>query len=121
MRVLRGPWSPTVTQHVAGAPTTDVYGNEVAVFTDKRLPVIAEYPSSSTAAVAASKEGDTPATGQVVTADRVLIVDPFVTISEYDEVTASDGLRYKVAGAPSRFKNPWTGTAVTEVHLRRIS
>lgn len=112
MRVLRAPWSPTVTHHVSGDPTTDVYGNEVDAFTDKRLPVLAEFPGNA-------GEQDNPA-GDVVTADRVLLVDPFVVVSTQDEFTCSDAKRYKVDSVAD-YRNPWTGTAITQVGLRRVS
>ena len=47
--------------------------------------------------------------------------DPSLTVTAQDEWTASDDLRYRVEGQPMRYRNPMTGTAVTQVNLRRIT
>lgn len=111
--ITPGPFAPTVTQWVAGTPTTDAKHNEVASFTSRRVKVLAEFPGNAF-------EQDNAA-GDLVTADRVLLVDPSRVVSELDEFTLSDGLRYRVEGAPGRYRSPFTGTAVTQVNLRRIS
>jgi len=108
-----GPFAPTVTQWVAGTPTTDVYGDEVPTFTARSIRVLAEFPGNA-------METDNAA-GDLVTADRVLILPTTVPASEYDEWTLSDGLRYRAQGAPGRYRSPFTGTAVTQVNLRRIT
>lgn len=113
MTISPGPFAPTVTQHVAGTPTTDVYNDEVDAFSDRSVIALAEYPGNSL-------ETDTAA-GDTLLADLVLLVPADLTVSRLDEWTASDGLRYRVQGQPGRYRNPMTGTAVTQVNLRRIS
>src|SRR3954467_4563748 len=108
-----GPFAPTVTQHVAGAPTTDAYGNQAPAFTSRTIRALAEYPGNPFEEDNASRD--------LVMADRVLLLTPTVAVSELDEFTLTDGLRYRANGAPARYKNPMTGTAVTQVNLRRIS
>lgn len=101
-----GPFAPFVTQHPYDSMTD---GFSV----DRAVRVVAQYPASPL-------EQDNPA-GDVVTADLTLLVTPDVVVSEYDEWTAADGVRYKVDGAPGRFLNPHTGAAITRVNLRRIT
>lgn len=108
-----GTAAPTVTQWVAGTPSTDAYGNEVPTFTKRTVRVLAEFPGESA-------EADRPG-GDRVTADLVLLVTSATSVSALDEWTASDGLRYRVDGQPFRYRHPFTGTAVTQVNLRRIS
>ena len=109
-----GAFAPTVTQHVLnGTVTTDRYQNKTYGFDDTTLQVIAEYPGDT-------EEIDTRGR-DTVTADLVLLVPAEVECSADDEWTASDGNRYRAAGEPSRYVNPHSGTAVTQVRLRRIS
>lgn len=119
MTIAPGPFAPTVTQWVAGTPTTDTHGDEVPAFTSRSVRVLAEYPAGS-GDQPASTEVDN-ATGHVVTAAVVLLLEPSTTVSAKDEWTATDGVRYRTLGAPGRFLSPFTGTAVTQVNLRRIS
>ena len=113
MIVTPGPYAPTVTQWVAGTPTTDVYGDEVAAYASRSVKVLAEYPT-------VSLEADN-ASGDVITADRTLLLQAPTSVSELDEFTLTDGLRYRVNGAPARYRHPATGTQVTQVSLRRIT
>lgn len=108
-----GPFAPQVTQHKSDTPTEDAYGNEVPAFTSRVIRVLAEYPT-------AALESDNPG-GDVITADRTLLVPDSVTVSELDEFTISDGLRYRVDGAPAVYRHPTTGTSMTRVNLRRIT
>jgi hypothetical protein len=109
-----GPFAPTVTQHVPGTPTEDAHHNQIpGTPTDRQVTALAEFPGNQF-------ESDN-ATGDLITADRVLLVTPDVVVSEYDEWTLTDGLRYRANGAPARYVNPMTGTAVTQVNLRRIT
>lgn len=110
---MPGPFAPTVTQWVAGTPSTDSHGNEVSAFTSRPVRVLAEFPGNAL-------ETD-DAAGDLVTADRVILLDPATSASEYDEWTLSDGIRYRAQGAPGRYRSPFTGSAVTQVNLRRIS
>ena len=113
MIVTPGPYAPTVTQHVAGEPTEDSHHNEVPAFTDRAVVAVAEWSPSST-------ETDN-AGGDEVVADLILVVTESTAASEYDEWTATDGLRYRVNGQPKRFHNPFDNTAVTQINLRRIT
>lgn len=114
-----GAFAPTVTQWVAGAPSSDAYGNEVPTFTSRTIRVLAEYPAGS-GNQASSSERDNGA-GDLLSTDRGLLLTPDTAVSELDEFTISDGLRYRVNGAPALYRSPFTGTAVTQVNLRRIS
>lgn len=107
-----GPFAPTATQWVAGTPTEDAYGNEIPSFTRRSVRVLAQYPGDSV-------EQDTRA-GDEVTADLVLLVPSTVTVSALDEWTVNS-VRYKGSGEPGRYRHPFTGTAVTQVNLRRIT
>lgn len=111
--ITPGPFAPKVTQWVAGTPTTDAYGNEVPAFTSRVIRVLAVYPGTAL-------EADSAA-GDVVTADQVVLVDPAVAVSTLDEFTLPNGKRYKVAGDVGAYSSPFTGSAVTQVNLRRIS
>lgn len=113
MEITPGPFAPVVIQHTPTAGTPDRYGNASTTWADIRRTVIAEYPGNS-------METDTAAENTVL-ADLVLLVDPSLTVTAQDEWTASDGLRYRVEGQPMRYRNPLTGTAVTQVNLRRIT
>lgn len=114
MRPPIGAYAPTVTQHVPNTTvTTDRYQNKTTGFDDTELQVIAEYPGNS---VEVDNRGS-----DTVMADLVLLVPAEVAVSAKDEWTASDGLRYRCDGQPSAYLNPHTGTAVTQVNLRRIS
>lgn len=106
MRVTPGPYAPTVTRYPYDVDT-DSNGSGVQV------QVVAEYPGNA-------MEQDN-ASGDVVTADLVLLLSPETPCSEYDEWLATDGLRYQAQGAPYRYLNPMTGTAITQVNLRRIT
>jgi hypothetical protein len=110
---LPGPFAPTVTQWVKTGTTTDAKNNKVPVFTARSIRALAEFPGNAL-------EADNAA-GDLVTADRVLLVAPATAVSEYDEFTLTDGIRYRVSGAPGRYRSPFTGTAVTQVNLRRIT
>lgn len=114
-----GPFAPSVTQWVAGTPTGDTHGDEVPAFTSRLIRVLAEYPAGS-GNQPASTERDA-ATGDVVTADLVLLLDPSTATSAKDEWTATDGKRYRTIGEPGRYLSPFTGTAITQVNLRRIT
>lgn len=103
----------SVTQWVSGTPTADAYGDEVDAFTSRRVTPLAEYPGNAL-------ETDNATRDQVI-ADAVLLVRPTVTVKATDEFTLSDGDRYKVLGKPGRYVSPFTGTAVTQVNLRRIT
>jgi hypothetical protein len=107
-----GPYAPLVTQWVAGDPVADVENNQVRPFTSRVIRVLAEYPGNAL-------EVDN-ASGDLVTADRVLLVDSAVGVSDYDQFTVSDGRRYKVS-AVLPYRNPNTGTSLTQVNLRRIT
>jgi hypothetical protein len=111
--ITPGPFAPTVTQHVPTASTTDRYGNPTTTWTDKAQVVLAQFPGNS-------MEDDTAAANTVI-ADLVLLVAPTVAVTSQDEWTASDGLRYRTEGQPERYKHPMTGTAITQVNLRRIT
>ena len=113
MRPPLGAWAPKVTQHVASGSTSDRYGNKVASFTSTTRSVFAEFPGNSL-------ETDSSAS-DVVTADVVLLVPAELAVADTDEWTCSDGLRYRVNGRPARYRHPHTGTAITQVNLRRIS
>lgn len=106
-------FAPTVTQHVFGTPTTDADGDEVPVFVDRSVRALAVGPGNPI-------ENDVTAS-DFVTGDQELYLDPTVAASEYDEWTLPDGLRYRALGAPSRYRSPFTGSAVTQVNLRRIT
>lgn len=110
--ITRGPYAPKVTQWVSGTPTTDSHGNEVPAFTTKTVPALAVFPGNSL-------ETDNPA-GDVTMSDYVVLLDPSRAVSERDEFTIGN-LRYRVNGAPGRYLSPFTGTAVTQVNLRRIT
>lgn len=107
------PFSATVTQWVAGTPTEDTHHNELPTFAARSVKALAEFPGNAL-------ESDNAA-GDRVTADRVLLLSPSTVASEYDEWTLTDGLRYRALGAPGRYRSPFTGTAVTQVNLRRIT
>lgn len=111
--VTPGLFASVVTQHVAGTPTTDAYGNEIGAFTDRSMRAIAVFPGNSL-------ETDTAAQDQVL-ADMVLLVDPTVAVSALDEWTLPDTQRYRANGHPAPYLHPITGTAITQVNLRRIS
>lgn len=106
MKVTPGPFAPTVTRY---AYDSDTDGFDAP----RKVKAIAQYPGNAI-------ESDNP-TGDVVTADLVILLPPSQAASEYDEWVASDGLRYKALGAPGRYLNPHTGTAITRVNLRRIT
>jgi hypothetical protein len=108
-----GAYAGTVTQHVAGTPTEDDHGNEVPGFTNRTVRVFAQYPGNSV-------ETDTAATDRVV-ADMVIVVQSTAPVSASDEFTLSDTKRYRVEGQPERYANPFTGSALTQVNLRRIT
>ena len=114
MSLIPGPFAPTVTQHIPGTPTEDRYHDTVpGTPRDVKRVALAEYPGNSV-------ETDNAA-GDVIVADLVLLLDPSVPVTAQDEWTASDGLRYRVEGQPARYLSPFTGTAVTQVNLRRIT
>lgn len=116
MIVTPGPYAPKVTQWVANPVahwTTDAYGNKTPTFTGRAIRVLASYPGESL-------ETDNAA-GDTVIADVVLLLQPSVTVAAVDEWTLSDGKRYRVLGQSGRYVHPTTGTAVTQVNLRRIS
>lgn len=106
MTITPGPFASTVTQYRYD-PDTDAVG------TGQLVQALAEFPGNA-------MEQDSPS-GDVITADRVLLFAPSAAVGEYDEFTISDGLRYRVNGAPALYRNPMTGTAVTQVNLRRIT
>lgn len=101
-----GPFAPVVTRFPYDV-ATDTVGSGVQV------RALAQYPGNA-------MEQDNPS-GDVVTADLVLLLTPSTACSEYDEWLATDGLRYRAEGAPGRYRNPITGTGVTQVNLRRIT
>jgi hypothetical protein len=105
--------SVAVTQWVKSGTTTDAKGNKTPTFTARSIRALAEFPGNAL-------EADNAA-GDLITADRVLLVSPTTAVSEYDEFTLSDSVRYRVNGAPGRYVSPFTGTAVTQVNLRRIT
>jgi hypothetical protein len=116
MIVTPGPYAPTVTQWVPKPEDqwdTDAYGNKVPTFNGRPVRVLASYPG-------ASLETDNAAQDEV-TADVVLLLQPTTVATAADEWTVTDGLRYRTVGAPGRFLHPATGTAVTQVNLRRIT
>ena len=108
-----GPFAPTVTQWVRSGTTMDAKNNKVPAFNARSIRALAEYPGNAF-------ESDN-AQGDLITADRVLLVASTVAVTEYDEFTISDGIRYRVNGAPARYMNPYTGDTVTQVNLRRIT
>jgi hypothetical protein len=105
--------APKVTQHVAGTPTEDAYGNEVPAFTNRPIRALAQFPGNSI-------ETDNAAQDEVL-ADVVLLLQATVAVKATDEFTLTDAQRYRVLGQPGRYSHPITGTAVTQVNLRRIS
>lgn len=105
--------APRVIQHVAGAPTKDAEGSEVPAFSDRSIRVLAQYPGNSL-------ETDNAA-GDTITADVVLLVQSSTAVKGTDQFTLTDTKRYRVQGEPGRYVNPMTGTAVTQVNLRRIA
>lgn len=116
MSPTAGPYAGTVIRWIAGEPTTDSHNNETPAFTPRSIRSLAEYPPGVGAGRGASSEAD-----NMVTVDRVLLLDPAVAATELDEFTLSDGVRYRVQGTPGQFRSPFTGTAVTQVNLRRIT
>lgn len=113
MRVTPGPHAPRVTQWVAGTPTRDAEGGEVPAFTPRPIRALAAYPGQSLETDNASQD--------TVIADFVLLLQPSTTVKSADEWTLPDAKRYKVLGNPGAYLHPTTGTAVTQVNLRRIS
>lgn len=110
--MLPGPFAPTVTQWVAKPVDlweTDDHGNQVPTFTERPIRVLAEFP------------GGGSELNNMVTADRVLLLTPGTQVAPEDEFDLSDGLRYRVEGAVAPYRSPFTGTAVTQVNLRRIT
>ena len=108
-----GAWAPQVTQHVVSDTTTDRYQNKVPNYASTVRKVYAEFPGNSL-------ETDNLG-GDRVLADVVLLVPTGLAVKTTDEWTCSDGQRYRVDGQPARYRHPLTGTAVTQVNLRRIS
>ena len=112
MSITPGPFAPTVTQHVAGTPTRDAHNNEVPSFVDRTVQALATFPGNAF-------EADAPA-ADLVTTDRVLLLTPDTTVSALDEWTVG-GTRYRTQGEPAPYQHPMTGTAVTQVNLRRVT
>lgn len=106
MTLSPGPFAPVVTRYPYDVDTD-------AVGAGQSVRALAEFPGNAL-------ERDVPA-GDTVIADLVLLLPPDTACSEYDEWLATDGLRYRAQGAPGRYRNPMTGTAVTQVNLRRIT
>jgi hypothetical protein len=106
-----------VTQHVVSGSTTDRYNNTTPTFTDKAQKVYAEFPAGGQSFIA--HESDGPA-GDTALANLVLIVPADISVTPTDEWTATDGMRYRTMGPPQPYRHPQTGTAVTQVNLRRI-
>lgn len=116
MDITPGPFAPTVTQHVSSAGIEDRYGDAPPTFTDRQVKALAEYPGGSGSGRATSQEVD-----DVLTADRVILLNLSVSVTEADEFTVSDGHRYRVQGVPGIYLNPITGTSIQQVNLRRIT
>lgn len=111
---MLGAFSTSATQHTpSGTFTTDRYNNKTPNYTDTRRRLLAQFPGNS-------METDNAAQDEVI-ADMVILLAPSIPVSAQDEWTLSDSLRYRVAGQPRPYRSPFTGTAVTQVALRRIS
>jgi hypothetical protein len=110
--VASGSFAFTVTHWVKTGTTSDAKGNKGPVFTARTIRALAEFPGN------VSEQDNS--SGDVVTADYVLMFSDWPAIGDYDEFTPSDGRRYKVDGVKP-LRNPATGTAVTQVNLRRIT
>jgi hypothetical protein len=115
--ITPGPFAPTVIHHVLkDTVTTDRYGDEApqdSDYNDVPRTALADYPGESS-------ELDNAA-GNTVNADRVLVFAGILAYSAQDQFTASNGRRYKVVADDGDYVNPSTGTAVTQVNLRRIT
>ena len=101
----------TITLNRPTVSGQDGYGNDVYTTTAETLANVPVWPATSTESV----QGQ-----DLVSADLTAVLPSGTDVAAVDSVLVY-GDTYQIVGQPGRYRNPFSGTDLIEIQLRKVT